>query len=641
MDKKGLVFFFVMFFSVMAFGQHNLSENDEIINEYFEKKFQTFFEVEAYFEPFKFSNYDRHNLLEKSFKYGNEFGKIYAYNSIGKAQRNKSLYRESIENHDKALNISRKIKEIPAEITTLNLIGVVYRRQEKIRSALNYHQYALELLNDYEEDTENIMRNKSISQNSIGNIYLTLKQYKLALDKFEEAIVTQRKLSDKRGLAINYQNMGLAYQNLGDINAALENYNLSLKYNKEIKSELGKAICHNSISNILIMRGEYLKAFDVIKEVRSIVDGMDNSYYSGIFYNTYGYCQVKLLRLKEAEKSIKKALQVGIKYGLPKIFNKSYEYLSEIYLLQENYKKAYMFYKKSIEGEHKTFNDRNVLYVNNLINKYDNEVKNNKIKGLAKENEITKLKLTRGRNVLVIALVSIALFGVLLYAIYGQRLLNDEKKILMLKQEALQSQMNPHFVFNALNSIKLYIIKNEQKNAVFYLNKFSKLIRSILESSKTKEVSLSEELKTMKLYMSIENMRFSNEINYIEKVDEAINLDKVKIPPLILQPFLENAIWHGLSSKRGDKKVSLKVTKCSDDYFQIEIEDNGVGRYQAFKIKTNKSLKRKSIGIELTKQRLRNFSDSFQNNYTLEYSDLIKKNGYPKGTRVTLKIPLS
>ena len=109
-----------------------------------------------------------------------------------------------------------------------------------------------------------------------------------------------------------------------------------------------------------------------------------------------------------------------------------------------------------------------------------------------------------------------------------------------LKLTSLLSQMNPHFIFNALNSIKLYIINNEPKNAAHYLNKFSKLIRRILEASTTKETTLQEELETMDLYMTLENIRFNNEIDFQIKVDENLNL--IKVPPLVLQPFLENAI---------------------------------------------------------------------------------------------------
>ena len=157
-----------------------------------------------------------------------------------------------------------------------------------------------------------------------------------------------------------------------------------------------------------------------------------------------------------------------------------------------------------------------------------------------------------------------------------------------LKLASLHNQMNPHFIFNALNSIKHYIINNESKNATHYLNKFSKLIRKILEASASKEISLQEELETMDLYMTIENIRFSNAIEFSINVDEHLNLKSVKVPPLVLQPFLENSIWHGLSSKKNNKNILLSIERISADYIQIFIEDNGIGREDFGKDKSRK-----------------------------------------------------
>lgn len=639
MKLFSLYFFF--FFVIFKGHCQDTSVLQNSITTFFEENFDDYFEVQKYFEKTKFGKDEIDLLLWKSKVNKNILGEIHSYNLLGRYHRNNTAYKKAIENYLNALNLSREFKKLNAEIVILNQVGVVYRRQDKIRSALNYHQFALELINKIPDPTDDIKMSKSVCENSIGNIYLKLKQYKLALEKFEKAIITKKELQDKRGLAINYHNIGFVYQNLEKLDEALFNYNKSLQCNLEIKSKIGKVICHNSISNVLILKGEYKKALKYVQEVKTLSEEIGNKFYITSVYNTIGNCQINIGNLDKGKKIIKNSLDISLKYGIPTNTNKSYEYLSEIYRLKGDYENAYIFYKKSILGENETFNDRNILYVNNLISKYDNEVKNNKIKSLAKENEITKLKLTRNRNILIIALVSIALLGVLLYAIYGQRLLSNDKKILVLEQEALQNQMNPHFVFNALNSIKLYIINNEQKNAVYYLNKFSKLIRSILESSKTKEVPLSDELKTMNLYMSIENIRFSNEIVYHENIDDEINLDKVKIPPLILQPFLENAIWHGLSSKKGVKKVTLSATKISNDFIQIDILDNGIGRKEALLIKNNKSLKRKSIGIDLTKQRLQNFTDEYKHNYSLVYTDLKDENNSPIGTKVSLKIPLN
>ncbi|PQJ80049.1 sensor histidine kinase [Polaribacter porphyrae] len=215
-----------------------------------------------------------------------------------------------------------------------------------------------------------------------------------------------------------------------------------------------------------------------------------------------------------------------------------------------------------------------------------------------------------------------------------------EKQINELQLTSLLSQMNPHFIFNALNSIKLYVINNDSKIAAYYLNKFSKLIRKILEASTTKNISLQEELETMDLYMTIENIRFSNEIDFSIEVDENLDLDSIFVPPLILQPFLENAIWHGLSSKKQDKKIIISINKTNVNYLQILIEDNGIGRKAAAKIKSEKVIYRKSLGIQLTKDRLSNFVKNYQNNYEIKYVDLENKDDNSLGTQVIIKIPL-
>ncbi len=215
---------------------------------------------------------------------------------------------------------------------------------------------------------------------------------------------------------------------------------------------------------------------------------------------------------------------------------------------------------------------------------------------------------------------------------------NYEKKLAELKVVALQSQMNPHFIFNSLNSIKLHIIKNNKENAVYYLNKFSKLIRKILASSREKNVSLQEELETAELYINIENIRFKNEIEFKLAIEEGLNLATIKIPPLILQPFIENAIWHGLSLKEGKKELSIEVSKNRNDFVSICISDNGIGRKKASEIKENKVHKKSSIGIQLTEERLASFSKKYKHKHLLSFIDL-EKNGQPSGTKVMIDLP--
>lgn len=213
-----------------------------------------------------------------------------------------------------------------------------------------------------------------------------------------------------------------------------------------------------------------------------------------------------------------------------------------------------------------------------------------------------------------------------------------DREIAELKVASLRSQMNPHFVFNSLNAIKQYIISNEKENAVYYLNKFSKLIRRILNASQDKKTTLEDEIETTTLYLNIENIRFNNEIKFKPTIAKSLNLNAIKIPSLILQPFIENAIWHGLSSKKSNKEIKLNIEKDTDKNLVITIEDNGIGRDKSEEIKENKVHKRDSIGLKLTEERLQNFVRDNNCTYLLNIIDLFDKKGHACGTKVVLKI---
>ncbi len=216
-----------------------------------------------------------------------------------------------------------------------------------------------------------------------------------------------------------------------------------------------------------------------------------------------------------------------------------------------------------------------------------------------------------------------------------------ENKFSQLRLDALRNQMNPHFIFNALNSIKSYMIENNQEKAIFYLNQFSKLIRSILESSREEQISLAEELKILKMYIEIENDRFKNDIGFSLEVNKAIDATKVKVPALFLQPFVENAIWHGLSTKKGKKKLSVKVSKSNiPEILEISIEDNGVGRKITKERNANNPFKKSSLGLTLTRDRLELFSKKFGKHYAYTIEDLFDKSKVnSEGTKVLVKIP--
>ena len=247
--------------------------------------------------------------------------------------------------------------------------------------------------------------------------------------------------------------------------------------------------------------------------------------------------------------------------------------------------------------------------------------------------EIGKQKVIRNAIVTVSLIVLIA--GVFLFLGFRKRQkIKAEQKEILLKAEisetelkALRAQMNPHFIFNALNSIADYINKNDARSADYYLGKFAKLMRGILENSEEKEISLSEELKMLEFYMDLESLRFKNKFNYEVKIADDINPENTLIPPMILQPFVENSILHGLAKKENDGKITIHIDK-TEDLLKCTIEDNGIGRKNP-----NENLN-KSYGVKLTRERIALFDKSKNSDSGVFYTDL------ETGTRVELRLPL-
>ncbi|HFA49562.1 MAG TPA: hypothetical protein ENJ95_11165, partial [Bacteroidetes bacterium] len=184
-----------------------------------------------------------------------------------------------------------------------------------------------------------------------------------------------------------------------------------------------------------------------------------------------------------------------------------------------------------------------------------------------------------------------------LKAAYNLRIMEAEMK-------ALRSQMNPHFLFNSLNSIKHYIVSKDPRSASDYLTKFAQLIRLILANSKKQAIPLGKELKALDLYLQLEQMRFPQKFEYEIGIGDGVKKDHIPVPPLILQPYVENAIWHGLMHKKGKGKISIKASK-QNGHLQVEILDDGVGRKRSKAIQANRPRMRKSMGLQLAADRLR------------------------------------
>jgi len=241
--------------------------------------------------------------------------------------------------------------------------------------------------------------------------------------------------------------------------------------------------------------------------------------------------------------------------------------------------------------------------------------------------------------------IAILTFAFLIYLIYRYRinqLIKEEEKkttleklknqLLEVEMKALRAQMNPHFLFNAMNSIKGIITKGEEAKAASYLTKFSSLLRSILANSEKKKIILAKEIEALKLYIELESLRFTTEFNYQIQIDKNIDTSFTRIPPLILQPFVENAIWHGLIAKSsGVNKLNVNIFR-ENDFVILEVEDNGVGRKK--KATSNKPKKQKSMGIGITQKR----AELLHSENEIRIIDLVDNTGNAIGTKVSIKL---
>jgi LytS/YehU family sensor histidine kinase len=281
---------------------------------------------------------------------------------------------------------------------------------------------------------------------------------------------------------------------------------------------------------------------------------------------------------------------------------------------------------KAIEGQNQSQID--------LLNK-DSKIKQQQI-----ENKSQQTKL------LIAGMLLLITFGFVIFKSFTLKRKNEkleyekkqsslQNKATELELQALRSQMNPHFIFNCLNSINRFIIKNDAEKAADYLTKFAKLIRIVLEQSGKSFVVLEDELKCLKLYMDLEALRFEKPFQYEISCD-GIDTSSVMIPTLLMQPFVENAIWHGLHNKNdGNGKINIDMN-VRDDILYCKVCDNGVGRAAT----AIKGAGRKSLGINLTEHRLQLIDPLKQEKVGIEIHDLINDSGHNAGTCVDIKIPV-
>jgi len=282
--------------------------------------------------------------------------------------------------------------------------------------------------------------------------------------------------------------------------------------------------------------------------------------------------------------------------------------------------------------------------------RFNREIANaqNRISSLEQERELSQSKYSlavteqqlyeetskRQKWIIYSLIFGIALMALTAFLYYRS---NKQQKLAnnLLALKSLRTQMNPHFIFNALNSVNNYIAKSDERSANRFLSEFSVLMRSVLENSEEDFIPLAKELELLELYVKLEHSRFSDKFDYEIEVDKKIDVDAFQIPPMLLQPYIENAIWHGLRYKEGKGFLKIKVRQMTNDMLEICIEDNGIGRKKSAELKTTNQRKQKSKGMGNIQKRIQILNDMYKNRVEVSIVDL---NEDKTGTKVSLKL---
>lgn len=499
-------------------------------------------------------------------------------------------------------------------------------------------------------------RGLSISYNNIGENYIRMKEYDKAIEYLQKALVFNDSIKELRGQAINVENLGSIYFARKDFQKAMSYWNKGFELAKNSKDPNVISLLHIDLAKYYTEMRNLPKAFSELYIADSISSLHHEVYYQILAYKAYANAYEKTNEHDSVIRFLHKALNATRSLG-----NKNEE--CDIYnLIATNFEKrkiydSGMYYlRKHKELSDTVLSDKNFAHLAFIQTRYETQLKDEENRRL-KHLQVSQKKEIKEKNWLLIAsAVALALAFLSIFLIYlsfkdkkHNLELHEQKnaseyrqQLTELEVKSLRSQMNPHFIFNSLNSIRNYIIKNEPHIASNYLAQFATLMRKILDASQQSYIYIDEEMEMLKLYLELELMRFSQRFEYSISLDAEVEQANYKIPSMVLQPFIENAIWHGLLNKEdGHGILSIHFSEYEKDGNRIicTITDNGVGRTKSAELK-NSVKQHKSKGLQITGERLVRLSHG-EIAQPIEFEDLYDKDGEACGTKVTIHLPIA
>lgn len=580
-----------------------------------------------------------------------EEGAALAAKHYGVVNRHRGKYNEALE------NISFYLQHLGADTSSFHFaegnyqLGVIYQFTGNYIKSLEAYRKAYKGF--YTQGNHLYAAHTLVG---IGSIYKKQKQWNQARNTYEKTLEILEDLDDQNAVGAALSNLGDVFTEIKDYSRAEDLYRQALAISVALDQDYHAADDYDDLGYMFQLQEKYPEALTEYFKALPIRRKNGNPMSTAQTLLNIGATYIKMKRFGSAERYLTEGLQLAAEAGATPVLEELYKYMSEVYAGRNHFEKALEYHRSYVSVKDSLMGRDIEKQLNELQVRYETSEKDNQIALMAKEKELHQQEMMRQKatqKLYLFAFIAALITGVLVYYVYKQRLrnqksialkneeLNREKfrsELRELEMKALRAQINPHFIFNCMNSINQLILSGNTGDASTYLGKLSIMIRLILENSETPEVMLSSELRLMKAYIELEQLRFKNSIDYQCMVSSQLDPDEIYIPPMILQPFLENAIWHGLNHKKGEERGSILLSvDYSEDALIFKIEDNGVGREHSDRLKKQRTVKQPSMGLKITEERLRLITHN-TSAPIIRFEDLSSADGTPCGTRVSIEL---
>lgn len=562
-------------------------------------------------------------------------------------------YDSSEANFRLSLNLRKVKNDLLGIADCYDGLGFQNQLQGDYLSAYHYFDSAFNLKQNYWNELKGKhtpprgnQRFRTVSESMvetllrIGNLYLEWNKSDMAVEQYRKALSLSRETGLRKGEAEAMSGMGDVFKSFNRLDSARIYYSSALEIFREtdILSETGNT--YRKLGAFFLLLGRYDSAVQFLDDAMVIYRDLNLQREQAEAYIMLGNISLKKRDFQKARFNFEECLLIAGNTGILSLIMESHRGLSEVFSALHNTESAFEHYKAYISARDSVYSLDAKRLIHSLEVEHKTALKEQHIYLLQKENEIKQMQIGRSRNVVIsLGGLLLLLFITAILFIRQERLKMGQKAIL-LQQKLLRSQMNPHFIFNSLTNIQSFIFSNKGDEAGRYLARFSKLLRNVLNNSREDEVSLQEEIETMENYLSLQQLRYTGKFDFSVGVAENVDPTEIRIPPMLAQPFIENAVEHGIKHKpaKGNIRVEFRM---KDKYMECVVEDDGVGRTRAQEMEQAKSKGHKSLATSITSERLDALSRKYHHRFTLVITDLTDEWGGAAGTRAMFSFPFS